>query len=165
MAQIYDMFGWDEFANNFSSLVDQWEAKKQILLNRIGLILEAEIKEAITSGDTRAIDTGRLRGSFSLEVGGDYVEYSTNVEYALYVDEGHVQHRRFLPVSTMSLNGGKNYKLYLKSADQRGIMLKERYVPGKHFIDGGMNKAQPRIERATESFMEEIAREIEGGKL
>lgn len=156
MAECFEVEGWDEFVNAFASLVDKWAEKKEILLNRIGNLMRHEISPLIP------VDTSRLLSSFSIEVGGDCVSYYTNVEYALYVDEGHVQHKRFLPAKYLSAGGrGK----YLKGNNSKGIMLKERYVPGKHFIDRGMDKAIPRIERVVNSFMEQIFREVEGGSL
>lgn len=149
--------GWDEFVEAFAKLVDKWEEKKIILLKRIGTIMEAEIKPLIP------VDTSRLADSFSIQVGGsDEVSYATNVHYAIYVDEGHIQHRRFLPIKYLSVGGRSKY---VKSSNAKGIMLKEKYVPGVHFVDRGMQNATPRIERLIESFMEQIVREVEGGKL
>lgn len=150
--------GWEEFSENFMRLVDKWEEKKTILLkNKIAPIMAAEIAAKIPT------DTDRLRSSFSISVcGSESVSYSTNVHYAIYVDEGHVQHRRFLPVKYLSVGGRSKY---LSGNNTKGIMLKEKYVPGVHFIDRGMQNATPRIERAIESFMEQTMREVEGGKL
>ena len=41
-------------------------------------------------------------------------------------------------------------------------MLKEKYIPGVFFLEKGMQAADPRIKNLGESFMEQIAREIEG---
>ena len=147
---------WDEFVEAFSSVIDKWDEKLQILLKRIGMIMEAEISPLIP------VDTSRLVSSFSIEVGGDYVQYYTNVEYALYVDEGHVQHRRFLPAKYLSVGGRKKY---LKGKNSKGIMLKEKYIKGKHFIDNGMQKADPRIDKLCESWIEQILKEAGGGML
>lgn len=87
-------------------------------------------------------------------------EIGTNVEYALYVNDGHVQHRRFLPISYLSAGGrGK----YIQPGNTKGIMLKEKYIPGKHFLENGMRQAEPRLKTIGESFMQQIGREIEGG--
>ena len=44
-------------------------------------------------------------------------------------------------------------------------MLQERYVAGAFFMEKGFESAKPRIERLIESFMQQIAREVEGGSL
>ncbi len=44
-------------------------------------------------------------------------------------------------------------------------MLQERYVSGKFFMEKGFTSAKPRLESLINSFMEQIAREVEGGKL
>lgn len=153
----FSIDGWEEFVEAFAEVVDKWEEKKKVLLQRIGTIMEAEISPLIP------VDTSRLVSSFSISVcGSESVQYATNVHYAIYVDEGHIQHRRFLPVKYLSVGGRAKY---LKSNNAKGIMLKEKYVQGVHFIDNGMQRATPRIERLIESFMEQIAREAEGGSL
>lgn len=149
--------GWDEFVEAFAELVDRWEAKKIILLQRIGNIMEEEIAQWIP------VDTSRLVSSFTVSVSGaESVEYSTNVEYALYVNDGHVQHRRFLPIRYLSAGGRAKY---VKSQNAKGIMLKEKYVAGAHYVERGMDIATPRIENLINSFMEQIMREAEGAGL
>lgn len=153
----FSIEGWDEFVEAFAGLVDKWEEKKVILLKRIGNIMEEEIAPLIP------VDTSHLVSHFSVSVAGaESVSYATNVEYALYVNDGHVQHKRFLPIRYLSAGGRSKY---VKSQNAKGIMLKERYVAGKHFIENGMQNATPRIERLIISFMEQIAREAEGAGL
>lgn len=156
---VFEVEGWDEFTENFLKLADKWEEKKAILLKRMGNIYHAEVIPLVP------VDTSRLVDSFFVFDGGvtdDYIEVGTNVKYALYVNDGHVQHKRFLPASKLSVGGKKKY---LKNKKQKGIMLKERYVAGAHFMEKGMDNAKPRIEKLIDSFMMEIAREVEGGKL
>lgn len=155
----FSIEGWDEFVNRFANLVDKWDAKKKILLERMGNIYHAEIIPNVP------VDTSRLVDNIFVDKSGipqDYIEVGTNVEYALYVNDGHVQHKRFLPADKLSV-GGKTK--YLKNNKQKGIMLSERYVNGSHFMEKGMQSAKPRLERLIESFMRQIAREVEGGSL
>lgn len=155
----FSIEGWDEFVENFSKLVDSWEAKKAKLLMRMGNIYHEEIIPNVP------VDTSRLADSifvFGEGIPQDYVEVGTNVEYALYVNDGHVQHRRFLPADKLTV-GGKTK--YLKNKDQKGIMLSERYVNGAFFMEKGMQSAKPRLERLVASFMRDCAREVEGGSL
>jgi hypothetical protein len=154
----FSIEGWAEFVENFSQFVDNWDAKKKILLERMGNIYHAEIIPNVP------VDTSRLVDSIFVFTDGipqDYVEVGTNVEYALYVNDGHVQHKRFLPADRLSAGGRAKY---LKTGS-KGIMLKERYVNGAFFMEKGFNDAKPRLERLIASFMEQCAREVEGGRL
>lgn len=111
------------------------------------------------------VDTSRLVDSITIFGEGiphDFVEVGTNVEYALYVNDGHVQHKRFLPADKLSVGGKAKY---LKNRNQKGIMLKESYVNGSFFMEKGMQDAKPRLNRLVESFLQQIGREIEGGSL
>ena len=154
----FSIEGWAEFVENFARFVDQWEAKKAILLRRMGNIYLNSVLPFVPVDTSRLVDNIFL---FDEGISEDYVEVGTNVKYALFVDEGHVQHKRFLPADRLSV-GGKSK--YLKSKDQKGIMLKERYVQGAHFLDKGMTAAKPSLTRLVNSFMEECAREVEGGR-
>ncbi|WP_418560286.1 HK97 gp10 family phage protein [Hominenteromicrobium sp.] len=154
----FSIDGWAEFVENFAKFVDSWEAKKAILLKRMGNIYLNNMLPFVP------VDTSRLVDSISLFTEGipdDYVEVGTNVKYAIYVDEGHVQHKRFLPADKLTVGGKAKY---LKSRDQKGIMLKESYVQGAHFLDKGLTAAKPSLTRLVNSFMEECAREVEGGR-
>lgn len=151
--------GWEDFVKHFAQFVDKWAEKKKILLERMGNIYHAEIIPFVP------VDTSRLVDSifvFGEGIPQDYIEVGTNVEYALYVNDGHIQHKRFLPADRLSAGGRAKY---LKNGNQKGIMLKERYVNGAFYMEKGWNNAKPRIERLVESFMEQCAREVEGGRL
>lgn len=155
----FDMKEWEEFVENFSRFVDNWEAKKAQLLMRMANIYQEEVKPLVP------VDTSRLVDSISVFGEGipqDYIEVGTNVEYALYVNDGHVQHKRFLPAERLSVGGRKKY---LKNKDQKGIMLSEKYVQGKFFFEKGCNSSKPRWERLVNKFMEDCAIEVEGGRL
>ena len=155
----FSIEGWDEFVERFADLVDKWGGKKKMLLERMGNIYHAEIIPNVPVDTSRLVDSLFVFGD---GIPQDYVEVGTNVEYALYVNDGHVQHRRFLPADKLTV-GGKTK--YLKNSNQKGIMLSERYVNGAFFMEKGMQSAKPRLERLAESFMRQIAREVEGGSL
>lgn len=154
----FSIEGWEEFVENFGKLADKWDEKKAVLLKRMGAIYHAEIIPHVP------VDTSRLVDSIFVFENGiphDYVEVGTTVKYALFVNDGHVQHKRFLPAKRLSV-GGKTK--YLKNGS-KGIMLSERYVNGAFFMEKGFKDAEPRLKTLIDSFMVQIAREVEGGKL
>jgi hypothetical protein len=151
--------GWDEFVNNFAKFVDKWDDKKSVLLKRMGNIYHEEVIPNVPVDTSHLVDHIFV---FDDGIPQDYIEVGTNVKYALYVNDGHVQHKRWLPAEKLSVGGKQKY---LKTKDQKGIMLSERYVQGKFFMEKGMNTAKPRLKTLVNSFMEQIAREVEGGKL
>lgn len=150
--------GWDDFVSNFEAFVDNWSTKKEILLQRMANIYHEEVIPYVPVDTSRLVDNIFV---FDEGIPQDYIEVGTNVHYALYVNDGHVQHKRFLPAERLSAGGRAKY---LKD-NTKGIMLKERYVKGAFFWEKGMDSAKPRLERLIDSFMEQIAREIEGGLL
>ncbi len=167
MGTMFEIPGWDEFVARCEGVVDKWEDKKKLLLQKMANICLEEITPLIP------VDTSNLVSKFQVGViTPDYAEVGTNVEYALYVNDGHAQHRRFLPIKYISVNGkglnkteiiakyGEKFKG--KKGGIGGIMLKERYIPGVFFLENGMQAATPRMKRLGESFMVQIGREIEG---
>lgn len=155
----FSVEGWEDFVNNFSKLVDKWSDKKAILLKRMGNIYHSDVIPHVPVDTSRLVDNIFV---FEDGIPQDYIEVGTDVEYALYVNDGHVQHKRFLPADKLSVGGKAKY---LKYKNQKGIMLSERYVKGAFFMEKGMEDAKPRLKRLVNSFMEQIAREVEGGKL
>ena len=145
--------------DKFAGLVDKWADKKAELLKKMGNIYHSEIIPNVPVDTSRLVDNIFVFGE---GISQDYVEVGTNVEYALYVNDGHIQHRRFLPVNKLSVGGKAKY---LKNGNTKGIMLKEKYIEGVFFMEKGMQSAKPRLERLVHSFMVQIAREVEGGSL
>lgn len=159
MGTIFEIPGWEEFTKRCQNVADKWEDKKKLLLQKMANICLEEISPLIP------VDTSNLVSKFQVGVvTPDYAEVGTNVEYALYVNDGHVQHRRFLPISYLSAGGRKKYvhTSGKKGKKSGGIMLKERYIPGVFFLENGMQAATPRMKKLGESFMVQIGREIEG---
>lgn len=151
--------GWEEFVENFSKFVDKWEEKKAKLLIRMGNIYRSNIIPHVPVDTSRLVDSIAVFGE---GIPQDYIEVGTNVKYGKFANEGHVQHRRFLPASSLNVGGKKKY---LKNKNQKGIMLSERYVQGAFFMEKGLKDAKPELERLIEKFMEDCAREVEGGRL
>ena len=138
--------GWDAFVKRFANFVDNWAAKKAVLLQRMGGIFHAEVIPNVP------VDTSNLVSKIFIFPEGipqDYIEVGTNVEYAIYVD-----------AENLSVGGRQKY---LKSRDQKGIMLSERYVEGAHFMQKALTASKPRLTKLVNSFMEDCAREVEGG--
>ena len=90
--------GWDDFVENFSKFVDKWADKKKILLQRMANIYHGEVIPHVPVDTSRLVDSITIFGE---GIPHDFVEVGTNVEYALYVNDGHVQHKRFLPADKL----------------------------------------------------------------
>ncbi len=160
--------GWDDFVENFSKFVDKWADKKKILLQRMANIYHGEVIPHVPVDTSRLVDSITIFGE---GIPHDFVEVGTNVEYALYVNDGHVQHKRFLPIKYFSANGKKQLvskygaKRKGKKGGIGGVMLSERYIQGKFFLEKGAQSAKPRIERACDSWLRDVLREAIGALL
>ena len=151
--------GWDKFVEDYANFVDKWEEKKKVLLQKMAIIYQAEVKRHVPVDTSRLVDSIAIFGE---GIPQDYIEVGTNVRYALFVNDGYIQHKRFLPAESLSAGGKRKY---LKNPNQKGIMLSEKYIQGKHFMEKGFTSAKPRLETLIDSFMKQIVREVEGGSL
>lgn len=141
---------WEQFEERAREMIDDFDEKKSFLLNRLGMIYQGEIKKKIT--ETGAVDTGRLRASITVEkLSEDSVIVGTNVEYAKFVNDGHIQRRRFVPGRWRS-NGTFEY---IPNHDG-GMLLRNRFVPGKKFMEKAKYSAKPLIEQEMRNFMEQL---------
>lgn len=88
-----------------------------------------------------------LDGGLTLEVG-------TSVEYANWVENGHRQQPgRFIPGYWEAKNG-KDVFVYDPSADS-GMILKQRWVNGKHYFDGALRAFKPIFKASAEIKLRE----------
>lgn len=159
----FSIDGWEDFVNRFASLVDKWAEKKAELLKNLGTAYQKEIIPHVP------VDTSTL--AYSIKVFGDgipqdYVEVGTHIKYALFVNDGHVQHKRLLPVESLSTNGKKKpYHTVKGKGGKMYVTLSERYIQGAHFMENGFEDAKPKFKSLVDSFMLQLAREVEGGSL
>lgn len=154
----FEVPGWKEFTERAQEVVDKWDEKKIVLLTKMANVYLSETIPFIPT------NTDRLRMSFQVGVvTPDEAEIGTNVHYALYVNDGHIQHERLLPVKYISTKYQGKYR-QVEVKREHFIHLRERFIPGSHFVEKGMTAAEPRMKTVIESWMEQIAREIEGGK-
>jgi len=141
---------WGEFEERARRVIKDFDEKKEQLLMRLGTIYQLEVKKKITT--LGAVDTGRLRSSIVIEFEGDSrVVVGTNVEYARFVNDGHVQHRRFVPGRWR----GNNTFEYIPNYNE-GMMLTERFVYGKKFMEKAMIVARPNMKREINQFMNDL---------
>lgn len=150
--------GFEEFERKMLQEIENYDIQKEKLMRRLGRIYSSEVKGKIK--ETGAVDTGRLRASIDIgEVTKNSVEVGTNVEYAEFVNDGHRQHKRFVP-GRWRANGTFEYLPYPQNGG-RGMMLTERWVDGKKFMEKAKTSSKIKIEGEINRFMEDLKRRVE----
>lgn len=99
----------------------------------------------------KVVDTRLLLSSFhikdngnaELSEGGLTVEIGTNVEYAKYVNDGHWtcgkgEAMRFVPGRVTTDASGKITSFEYDPSAKSGMMLKQKWVEGRHFWESGI---------------------------
>ncbi len=136
--------GLEGLQKAMAGVANRFPEEKSKELLKLGLMLEAELKPLIP------VDTGRLRSSFNTQlIDGDSSECGTDVEYAQMLNDGHTQTARFLPAK------------YLKNApNDKGVMLANKFIPGKHFMEDGFQALQPKAQTELENWIQNMLDKI-----
>jgi hypothetical protein len=155
-----DYSGFEELLKSFKAVQKQHEKFIRDFLKEMGMRTLAETKRRTP------VDTGNLRNRWELSDvyrKGDtlYIVIFNPVEYASFVEDGHMQHRRFLPAKY--LEESKASKKMLNSLrakygkDMTGIMLQEKWIPGVHMARVAITKIEreipKRYHQALQQFM------------
>lgn len=139
-------FRLDEMQKKLVDLASEGERRE--ILSKLGFIAEAEVKK------NTPVDKGRLRSSINTQVVSDNKAIvGTNVDYAEAVENGHVQHKRFLPAQYLDSVKGSQYL----GDNQKGIMLKEKFIQGAHMFSKGFQSARPKMRRALNKWLTDLS--------
>ena len=143
---MYDLYGFDEFEKKLIKAMNNFPQRKNTLLNRLGRIYQREVIKLTP------VDTGRLRADLKVHrLDGDSVTVATNVEYAKFVNDGHMQDERYLPCRI-----GSDGRLIYDPNSPTGVMLKRKFVKGVKFFEKGLYKAKPKLEAEIHKFMDDL---------
>jgi hypothetical protein len=156
----FDYKEMQELLDGFKGLQKQYEAFLRNFLKEMGMRALAQTKKLTP------VDTGNLRNRWELSQvyrKGDslYIVLFNPVEYASFVEEGHMQHRRFLPIKYLEESPkSAKYVEWLKDYygyDMGGVMLQEKWIPGVHMARISINKIEKelpaRYEKAFKQFV------------
>lgn len=169
----YDFSEYREFFSKMRAAKSDFKKELDKLLEAIGVEFLNEVKEQIR--ERRVIRTSHLLHTFErggkdnvweADFGALRLEVGTNLEYALWVNNGH---RTFDPEK----NPEKHFKLpngelarfvpgywngdefiYDKSA-KGGMVLKLHWVEGKHYFEAAIEAVAPQFEKLFEKKLEE----------
>lgn len=156
----FDYSGMEELLENFKKLQKRHEQFIRDFLKEQGLRALAKTKKLTPE------DTGELRNAWELSDvmrKGDelYIVLFNPKEYASFVEEGHMQHRRFLPIKYLEESPkSAKYVEWLKDYygyDMGGVMLQEKWIPGFHMARISVTQIEKQIparyEKALKQFM------------
>lgn len=112
------------------------------------------------------VDKGRLRASINLKnfqgkkegvlrkISSDTIEAGTNVEYALWVEKGYIQKPRWVP------GYWKNGRFYYDSKANTGMMLKNRFIVGRHMFEKGKQETERQLPELLKNFIRRMGKEL-----
>lgn len=177
--------GLDDFQKRVLEFVNNnWPEEKQKELMKLGKMYQREVKDIMN--DENIIDTSRLINSVAVnQQDKNTVLVGTNVDYAVDVEEGHVQHKRFLRKEVLEEGTGKKWqrlninttfeskinsntymnetqKLPITDKRVKGFMLKEKFIPGKHMFKRGWIRFKPKAEQELKRWTDEMFKRICG---
>ncbi len=146
-----DYTEFEELLTGFKALQKEHEAFIRKFLVEMGMRTIRQTKKLTP------VDTGALRNAWELSDvwrKGDelYLVLTNRMEYANFVENGHMQHNRFVPGSLLS-----GEFEYIKGYPF-GITLRNKWIPGHHMARISINKIEQEIpkryEKALIKFMQ-----------
>lgn len=159
-----DYSGFKQLLTNFKKVQKQHEFFIRKFLLEMGMRTLRETKKLTP------VDTGNLRNRWELSdvrrVGDElHITIFNPTQYASFVEDGHWQDKRFLPIKHLETGSkkSKNLAAAIKTkygTDTQGIMLKERWVQGYHMARISITKIEQEIPRrysaALKQFMHSL---------
>lgn len=159
MSMKFDDF--KDFVRQYNTLADSYEQHLRKFLLEMGLRALGQAK-ALTPKDLGA--GGGLISKWELsevQRNGEFLTITlfNSAEYASHVEDGHMQHKRFLPIYHLEksphgkLLAGKLRTKY--GPKVKGVMLQEKWIPGYHMAKISINKIEKEMPaRLQKSFQE-----------
>lgn len=88
------------------------------------------------------------------------------LEYASFVEDGHMQHKRFLPLSVIEARPTPHGRKFVASVRAKygpkvkGVMLKEKWIPGHHMARVSLNEVNKEIPARYKKAFEEFLKSL-----
>jgi Bacteriophage HK97-gp10, putative tail-component len=148
--------GFDDFLKAVKKAADGG------VLEQIGLWLEAmgmefldliqdEIIRTETT-DTRwllnSFQRGHSENVWSISNGGLTLEVGTNVNYASFANDGHMQNSRFVP------GYWKGDRFVYEPSSNTGMMLSTKFVSGSHYWDNALAIFEKMFEKSLDKLLQ-----------
>ena len=155
-----DFREFQDLLDSFKEVQKQYEAFLRKFLTEMGMRALAQTKKLTP------VDTGNLRNRWELSQvyrkdDSLYIVLFNPVEYASFVEDGHMQRRRFLPIQYLE-DSPANAKMVASikqkyGDDAKGVMLQDKWIPGHHMARISISKIEreipKRYEKALKQFM------------
>lgn len=165
-----DIAGMQDFMKVVNNLSNDAKLKREVAewLDASGMQFLEEVQNQIIS--MGIVDTRRLLNSFdkggdgniwNIKNGGLTLEIGTNVEYALYVNDGHMTNPN--GVETRFVPGEWNGDTFeYKRGAKTGMVLKQQWVDGRPYWDNALIIFERMFEQSFQRKFRQWASQIGG---
>ena len=155
MGKTLDYRGFEKLLANFKEVQKGYDQFIRSFLTEMGMRAIAQTKKLTP------VDTGNLRNNWELSQvyrKGDelYVVLFNPTEYASFIEDGHMQHSRWVPGEWR----GDRFE-YIPGA-KTGMMLKEKWIPGYHMARISVTKVEFEIPRRYNVAFQKYISRLEG---
>lgn len=155
MAKSFDYREFEELLTSVKEIQKNYNSFLYSFLMEMGLRAIAQTKKLTP------VDTGHLRNTWELSQvyrRGDelYVVLFNPTEYASFVEDGHMQHKRFVPGRWVD-----NRFEYIPN-HPTGMMLKNMWVPGDHMARISITKVELELPQRFNKAFKKFVSGLEG---
>lgn len=162
-----DFREFQDLLDSFKEVQKQHEAFLRKFLTEMGMRALTQTKKLTP------VDTGNLRNRWELSQvyrKGDslYIVLFNPVEYASFVEDGHMQRKRFLPIEYLEQSKGNqeylNYLYHQYGDDIQGVMLHDKWIPGHHMARISISKIEREIPKRYEKALKQFMKGLGAGE-
>lgn len=154
MGKSLDYTQFEKLLANFKGVQKDYDAFIRSFLTEMGMRAMAQTKKLTP------VDTGRLRNAWELSDvyrKGDelYIVLFNPVEYASFIEDGHMQRNRFVPGSFL---GGKFEYI---PGYPFGMVLQNKWIPGYHMARISITKIEQEMPRRFDAAFQKFISRLE----
>lgn len=139
-----------QLAKTFKGEIGEWF--DALGIEFLGIVQDEIIRKGVV--DTRLLlnsfSKGDANNLWEVGAGGLTLEIASNLEYSKFVNDGHMQHKRWLP----GIWSGDKF-IYDASSNQ-GMMLTEKFIEGYHYWESADLLFQRIFEKSLEKKLDEF---------
>lgn len=151
---------YTEFANFAKGVVELQKQHEQFIRK---FLLEMGLRMLGQTVKLTPVDTGALKGAWELSDvfrKGDelYIVLTNRMEYASFVEDGHMQYNRWVPGKWK----GNTFEFDPKA--KTGMRLRTKWIPGQHMARISITKVELELPKRYEKAFKQFCKDLGVGE-
>ncbi len=157
-----DLTELEDFVKDLHNASAKFKEDIVVFLDAAGVDMLRIIQDEIIRLDVvdtrlllRSFHKGDADNIYRLDSGELVLEIGTNVEYAAYVNDGHWLNPQGVETRFVPGYWGSNGRFVYQRGAKTGMLLKQKYINGRHYIEHAINIMEAMFPQLVERKLED----------